>query len=242
MVVSEAIYSLIDPSTHGARKDHTGNTIRKVAIVMDAKVFPKTSGQIAARPSQEEAEAAVRTLLAFAGDNPSREGLVDTPRRVTKAYKEYFAGYAMDPADVLSRSFHDVGGYDDMVMLRDIGFTSHCEHHMAPFYGRAHVAYLPNGSVVGISKIARVVDLFARRLQIQEKMTSEIARSIMDNLGARGVAVIIEATHTCMSSRGVGKHGVATMTSQFLGEFKTNPVLQARFMQQSVSVQQPFSI
>jgi GTP cyclohydrolase I len=199
---------------------------------MDAKVSPNTSSRAVARPSQEEAEAAVRTLLAWAGDDPEREGLLDTPRRVTKAYQEYFAGYAQDPAESLARTFSETNGYDDMVMLRDIPFTSHCEHHIAPFYGKAHIAYLPNGSIVGISKIARVVEGFARRLQTQEVMTAQIAGCIRDNLDCLGVAVMIDAVHTCMSSRGVGKPDVATLTTQFTGEFKTNPALQARFMEQ----------
>lgn len=198
---------------------------------MDVKVVDKIAHLPVKKPTQEEAEAAVRTLLAYAGDDPRREGLIDTPRRVTKAFKEYYAGYEQNPADILDRTFHDVAGYDDMVMLRDISFTSHCEHHMAPFYGRAHVAYLPNGSVVGISKIARVVDTYARRLQTQESMTAQIADAIAEHLSARGVAVYLEAVHTCMASRGVQKHGVATITTQFRGEFKTNPVLQARFME-----------
>jgi len=183
------------------------------------------------RPTQEEAEAAVRTLLAWAGDDPNREGLLDTPRRVAKAFKEYFSGYHDDPADVLSRTFEDVGGYDDIVMLRDIEFNSHCEHHIAPFVGRAHVAYLPTKSVVGISKLARVVEIFARRLQTQETMTAQIAHAIRDALEPRGVAVMLEAVHTCMSMRGIGKRNVATITTQFVGEFKTNPVMQARFME-----------
>jgi GTP cyclohydrolase I len=183
------------------------------------------------RPTQAEAEAAVRTLLEWAGDDPSREGLADTPKRVARAFKEYFAGYLEDPADVLSRTFHEVGGYDDIVMLRDIEFTSHCEHHVAPFVGRAHVAYLPVKSVVGISKLARVVEIFARRLQTQENMTAQIANTIADSLEPRGVAVMLEAVHSCMSMRGVSKRGVATITSQFIGEFKTNPVMQARFME-----------
>jgi GTP cyclohydrolase IA len=200
---------------------------------MDAKVIQKPVFQTIEHPSQEEAEAAVRTLIAWAGDNPNREGLRDTPKRVVKAYREYFAGYQQDPAHILARTFEDVDDYEDMVMLRDISFTSHCEHHIAPFYGRAHIAYLPNGSVVGISKIARIVEMYARRLQIQEAMTSQIASAIDEHLAARGVAVMIDAVHTCMSSRGIGKHGVSTLTTQFLGEFKTNPVLQARFMQQA---------
>jgi GTP cyclohydrolase I len=184
------------------------------------------------RPSQAEAEAAVRTLLAWAGDDPDREGLLETPRRVVEAYREYFKGYGEEPAQVLSRTFEEVGGYDDIVMLRDIPFSSHCEHHMAPFIGRAHVAYLPTHSVVGISKLARVVETFARRLQTQETMTAQVARSINEALEPRGVAVMIEAVHTCMSMRGVGKSNVATITTQFIGEFKSNPVLQKRFMDQ----------
>ena len=183
------------------------------------------------KPSQEEAEAAVRTLLAWAGDDPAREGLLDTPRRVTKAFSEYFEGYDKDPAEELSRTFTDVGGYDDIVMLRDIEFTSHCEHHIAPFVGRVHVAYLPTESVVGISKLARVVEIYARRLQTQETMTAQIAHTIASTLKPRGVAVMIEAVHTCMSMRGIGKRNVATITTQFIGEFKTNPVTQARFME-----------
>ncbi len=197
---------------------------------MDAKVHQKPFVTPVSIPSKEEAEAAVRTLLAWAGDDPSREGLIDTPRRVTKAFKEYFSGYGQDPADILDRTFAEISGYEDMVMLRDIQFSSHCEHHMAPFYGRVHVAYLPNGSVVGISKIARVVDAFAKRLQIQEAMTAQIAKALHDHLQPRGVAVMIEAAHTCMSMRGVQKHDVATITTQFTGEFKTNPVMQARFV------------
>ncbi len=184
-----------------------------------------------ARPSQEEAEAAVRTLLAWAGDDPAREGLLDTPRRVAKAFNEYFSGYGEDPAEALSRTFEDAGGYDDIVMLRDIEFNSHCEHHIAPFIGRAHVAYLPTREIVGLSKLARVVDVFARRLQTQETMTAQIANTINDTLEPRGVAVMLEAVHTCMSMRGIGKRNVATITTQFIGEFKSNPVLQTRFME-----------
>jgi GTP cyclohydrolase IA len=185
----------------------------------------------AARPSQEEAEAAVRTLLAWAGDDPAREGLHDTPKRVAKAFREYFSGYDDDPVEALSRTFSDVGGYDDIVMLRDIEFSSHCEHHIAPFIGRTHVAYLPTKAVVGISKLARVVDIYARRLQTQETMTAQIANTIEAALKPRGVAVMVEAVHTCMSMRGIGKRNVATITTQFTGEFKTNPAMQARFME-----------
>jgi GTP cyclohydrolase I len=196
---------------------------------MDAIVKPLT--RAAKRPTQEEAEAAVRTLLAWAGDDPAREGLVDTPRRVAKAFREYFSGYGENAADVLARTFNEVGGYDDIVMLRDIEFNSHCEHHIAPFIGRAHVAYLPTSSVVGISKLARVVEIYARRLQTQETMTAQIANAIHDSLAPRGVAVMIEAVHTCMSMRGIGKRNVATITTQFMGDFKTDPVKQARFME-----------
>lgn len=199
---------------------------------MDAKFLPKTQFQPVKRPTQQEAEDAVRTLLAWAGDDPRREGLTDTPRRVVKAYREYFDGYEQNPGEILSRTFEEVDGYKDMVMLKGIPFTSHCEHHIAPFYGHAHIAYLPNGGVVGISKIARLVEMYARRLQIQEAMTAQIATAIDENLGARGAAVMIEAVHTCMSSRGVQKSGVSTLTTQFTGEFKTNPSMQARFMDQ----------
>ncbi|MFM8746604.1 MAG: GTP cyclohydrolase I FolE [Aestuariivirga sp.] len=197
---------------------------------MDA-VIKKIPAKPVKRPSQEEAEAAVRTLLAWAGDNPDREGLLDTPKRVTKAFREYFSGYEEDPAEALSRTFDDVAGYDDIVMLRDIDFISHCEHHIAPFVGRAHVAYLPSNSVVGISKLARVVEIYARRLQTQETMTAQIATAISDALKPRGVAVLVEAVHTCMSFRGIGKRNIATNTTQFAGEFKSNPALQARFME-----------
>lgn len=199
---------------------------------MDAKVVTKSFPQSHEQPSEAEAEAAVRTLLAWAGDDPRREGLRETPQRVAKAFKEYFSGYGQDPADFLDRVFEEVGGYDDMVMLRDIPFTSHCEHHIAPFFGRAHVAYLPMGGVVGLSKIARTVDVFARRLQTQETMTAQIANAVCEHLGARGSAVMLEAVHTCMSIRGVQKPGVATVTTQFVGEFRSNPSLQARFMEQ----------
>ena len=201
---------------------------------MDAiikKFQRETADSKVKRPSQEEAEAAVRVLLAWAGDDPAREGLLDTPRRVTKAFNEYFSGYHEDPAETLSRTFTEVGGYDDIVMLRDIEFTSHCEHHIAPFVGRAHVAYLPTEQVVGISKLARVVEIFARRLQTQETMTAQIANSICASLKPRGSAVMIEAVHTCMSMRGIGKRNVATITTQFTGEFKSNPAMQARFME-----------
>lgn len=171
------------------------------------------------RPSQAEAEAAVRTLLRWAGDDPGREGLLETPSRVAKAYRELFGGYEMDPADVLGRTFEEVAGYDDIVIVKDIHFHSHCEHHMVPIIGKAHVAYLPDGKVLGLSKIARVVDIFARRLQTQETMTSQIASAIDETLAPRGVAVMIEAEHMCMAMRGIKKQGSTTTTTSFTGTF-----------------------
>lgn len=182
------------------------------------------------RPSKEEAMAAVRTLIAWAGDNPDREGLKDTPKRVVNAYSEWYRGYDLDPAEELSRVFEDVSGYDDMVILREIDVESHCEHHMAPFLGTAYVAYLPTDKVVGISKLVKVVEIFAKRLQTQETMTAQIAAAIDDALKPRGSAVMIDAVHQCMSTRGVHHPNVSTITTQFTGEFKTNPALQERFL------------
>jgi GTP cyclohydrolase I len=183
------------------------------------------------RPTQEEAEAAVRTLLLWAGDNPDREGLLDTPQRVANTYKELFSGYAQDPADVLGRTFEEVSGYEDMILIQDIPFFSHCEHHMVPIIGKAHVAYLPDGEkVVGLSKIARVVDMFAHRLQTQESMTAQIANAIQESLRPRGVAVMIEAEHMCMAMRGIRKAGSTTTTTTFTGSFKTEINEQVRFM------------
>ncbi len=181
------------------------------------------------RPSRAEAEAAVRTLLRWAGDDPDREGLRETPRRVVKAYEEFFKGYHEDPDDVLSRVFEEVEGYDDLVLVRDIPFTSHCEHHVVPFVGRAHIAYYPTGGVVGLSKLARLVDVFARRLQTQEAMTAQIAAEIEKHLAPRGVAVLVEAEHMCMSMRGVLKQGSSTVTVQFSGVFRDDPAQQAHF-------------
>jgi GTP cyclohydrolase I len=178
------------------------------------------------KPSRAEAEEAVRTLLRWAGDNPIREGLMETPSRVVRAYEEYFSGYKIDPSDYLARTFEEVGGYDEIVLLRDIRFESHCEHHLSPIVGKVHVAYLPANRVVGISKLARVVDIFAKRLQIQEKMTIEIAQAIQEVLIPQGVAVLIEATHHCMSTRGVHKQGMAMLTSHMTGIFKTEPALR----------------
>ena len=182
------------------------------------------------KPSREEAMAAVRTLIAWAGDNPDREGLKDTPKRVINAYSEWYRGYDLDPAEELSRVFEDVSGYDDMVILREIDVESHCEHHMAPFLGTAYVAYLPTDKVVGISKLVKVVEIFAKRLQTQETMTAQIAEAIDSALHPRGTAIMIDAVHQCMSTRGVHHPNVSTITTQFTGEFKTNPALQDRFL------------
>jgi GTP cyclohydrolase I len=182
------------------------------------------------RPSEAEVEAAVLTLLRWTGDDPEREGLRDTPRRVASAYREMFNGYDMDPAEELGRTFEEVAGYDDLVIVRDIQFHSHCEHHMVPIVGKAHVGYLPDGKVVGLSKIARVVDIFAHRLQTQEAMTAQIAGVIQDVLNPRGVAVMLEAEHMCMAMRGIRKQGSTTLTSTFTGTFKDNPEEQIRFM------------
>ncbi len=185
----------------------------------------------ARRPTREEAEAAVRTLIAWAGDDPTREGLLDTPGRVVEAYGEFFAGYEGDPYEALDRTFEDVKGYDDLVMVRDIRIESHCEHHMLPIIGVAHVAYMPTGSVVGISKLARVVDLYAKRLQTQETMTAQIANAIEEVLKPRGVAIMIDAIHECMTTRGVHKPGTTTITTQFTGVFKEDASYRERFMQ-----------
>ena len=182
------------------------------------------------KPSREEAEAAVRTLIAWAGDNPTREGLVDTPRRVVKAYEELFSGYGEDPGIALSKVFSDVDGYSDIVVVRDIPFFSHCEHHMVPFFGKAHIGYYPSDGVVGLSKLARIVDTFARRLQTQEAMSSQIIEAVDAALHTRGVAIMVEAEHMCMSMRGVKKHGVSTVTTQFSGAFRQNPNEQVRFL------------
>ena len=191
-------------------------------IVRRKGPVPSKPPPAAKTPSRAEAEAAVRTLIAWAGDDPTREGLLDTPQRVADAYKEYFSGYGLDPVEVLSRQFEETGGYDDLVMLRDIRVESHCEHHIAPFLGVAHVAYLPNGRIVGISKIARVVEIFAKRLQTQETMTAQIADAIEAALRPRGVAVLIEAEHQCMSTRGVHQPGVKTITTRFTGTLETD--------------------
>ena len=198
---------------------------------MDAVVKQFQRDDVSAkRPSQKEAEEAVRTLLRYIGDDPDREGLKDTPRRVVKSYAEIYGGYEQDPEDVLGRTFEEVAGYDDIVFVKDIPFFSHCEHHMVPIIGKAHVAYLPDGRVLGLSKIARTIDIFARRLQTQETMTAQIANAIDEILQPKGVAVLIEADHMCMAMRGVQKIGSSTMTTTFTGTFKHDPREQARFM------------
>jgi GTP cyclohydrolase I len=182
------------------------------------------------RPSRAEAEAAVRTLIAYVGDNPDREGLVETPKRFVSAYEELFAGYKECPVEVLDRTFSETGGYDDLVLVRDIPFYSHCEHHVMPFTGKAHIAYVPVERVVGLSKIARLIDVYARRLQTQEHLTSQIATAIDEILKPRGAAVMLEAEHTCMSMRGVTKPGSLTVTTQFTGLFRNDPQEQVRFI------------
>lgn len=200
---------------------------------MDAQVKPlniaKPANSTTTRPSRDEAEAAVRTLIAWAGDDPSREGLLETPARVTKAYGELFAGYDQDPKEVLSKTFKEVGGYDDLVLVKGIPFHAHCEHHMVPFFGKAHIAYLPHDGVVGLSKLARLVEVYARRLQTQETMTAQIIDAINENLGPRGAAVMLEAEHMCMTMRGVKAHDVLTVTHRFTGVFAEDRVEQDRF-------------
>ncbi len=200
---------------------------------MDVRVKSLTTPPVVsapvARPSREEAEAAVRTLIAWAGDDPQREGLLETPARVAKAYGELFAGYGQDAGEVLSKTFKEVGGYDDLVLVKGIPFYAHCEHHMVPFYGQAHIAYLPHDGVVGLSKLARLVDVFARRLQTQETMTAQIIDAINENLGPRGAAVMLEAEHMCMTMRGVKAHDVKTITHRFTGVFAEDRVEQDRF-------------
>ena len=180
--------------------------------------------------TQDQAEDAVRTLLRWAGEDPGREGLIDTPRRVAKAYGDWFSGYSVDPREYLARTFEEVEGYDELIVLRDIEFESHCEHHMAPIIGKAHVGYLPAGKVVGISKLARVVETYARRFQVQEKMTAQIANCIQDVLQPRGVGVVIEGAHECMTTRGVHKRGVSMVTSKMLGTFREDARTRAEFL------------
>lgn len=204
-------------------------TARKPASPIDlaAAAHEAAPGQ---KPSREDAERAVRTLIAWAGDDPDREGLRETPARVVRSYEEYFRGYTDDPVELLMRTFEETDGYDEMVLLRDIRFESHCEHHIAPIIGRAHVAYFPRHRVIGISKLARLVEVYALRLQIQEKMTAQIANTIQDVLQPYGVAVVIEAAHQCMTTRGVHKHGVVMVTSRMLGAFRKDQATRREFL------------
>jgi len=186
--------------------------------------------QILKKPTRAEAEEAVKTLISWTGDNPYREGLIDTPKRVVKSYEEFFAGYTLNPDEILDKTFEEIEGYDEMVMVKDIRLESHCEHHMVPILGKAHVAYIPNNRIVGISKLARVVDVYAKRLQTQETMTSQIADTIERVLKPKGVAIVIDAAHQCMSSRGVHKTETSTVTSRMLGLFRTNSSTRSEFM------------
>jgi len=195
--------------------------------------MPETAAKpaiVADRPSREEAEGAVRTLLSFIGEDVEREGLLDTPKRVVKSYEEFYAGYAIDPDEELRRTFEETEGYDEMVVLRNITFESHCEHHMAPIIGVANIAYLPDRRVVGISKLARVLEIYAKRLQTQETMTVQIAETVERVLKPRGVAVVIDAEHQCMTTRGIRKHGVTTLTSHMLGAFRDDPETRREFL------------
>jgi GTP cyclohydrolase IA len=201
-----------------------------VNIQTPARHLPSGQASELPRPSQAEAESAIRTLLRWAGDDPDREGLADTPSRVARAYREWFCGYEEEPVELLARSFEETDGYDEMVLLRDIRLESTCEHHMAPILGKVHVAYLPNGRVVGISKLARVVDAYAKRLQIQEKLTAQIANTLNEVLKPKGVAVVVEAAHQCMTTRGVHKPGVTMMTSRMLGAFRDDASTRREFL------------
>ncbi len=200
---------------------------KHLSVANVAAEAAKTAG---GKPSRAEAEQAVRTLIRWAGDDPAREGLIDTPKRVASAYEEFFAGYDADPVEILKRTFEETDGYDEIVVLKDIRLESHCEHHMVPIIGVAHVAYLPHRRVVGISKLARVIDAYAKRLQIQEKMTAQVANAINDVLEPKGVAVVIEAAHQCMTTRGVSKPGVTMVTSRMLGAFRDDPTTRREFL------------
>jgi GTP cyclohydrolase I len=199
--------------------------------VSDRAIHTESKNEELKKPSREEAMDAVRTLISWAGDDPEREGLIETPKRVVKAYEEFFAGYAEDPVKVLGKTFEDVKGYDDIVFLRDINIETHCEHHMVPILGKAHVAYLPKNKVVGISKLARVIEIFAKRLQTQETMTMQILNTIDDTLDPYGTAIMIDAKHQCMTTRGINKPNVSTVTTKFSGSFSNDTDLRQRFMQ-----------
>ena len=199
--------------------------------VSDRAIHTESNNEELKKPSREEAMDAVRTLISWAGDDPEREGLIETPKRVVKAYEEFFAGYAQDPVKVLGKTFEDVKGYDDIVFLRDINIETHCEHHMVPILGKAHVAYLPKNKVVGIYKLARVIEIFAKRLQTQETMTMQILNTIDDTLDPYGTAIMIDAKHQCMTTRGINKPNVSTVTTKFSGSFSNDTDLRQRFMQ-----------
>lgn len=196
-----------------------------------SKASSRTKKNLAiSAPTQDEAEEAVRTLIRWAGDDPTREGLIDTPRRVAKSYREFFSGYEQNPSEILSRTFSETDGYDEMIVLKDIRFESHCEHHMAPIIGRAHIAYLPRKRVVGISKLARLLECYAKRLQIQEKLTAQIANTLNEELQPRGVAVVIDASHQCMTTRGIHKAGTSMVTSRMLGAFRNDSSTRREFL------------
>jgi GTP cyclohydrolase I len=201
--------------------------VRANLHALERATKPETEAR---KPGRAEVEAAVRTIIRWAGEDPERDGLIETPSRVTRSYEEFFSGYGQDPVEMLEKTFEEIEGYDEMVVLRDVGFASHCEHHMAPIIGRAWVAYIPNARVVGISKLARVVDVYARRLQIQEKMTAQIANTIDRVLKPQGVGVIIKATHHCMTTRGVHKPGTDLVTSRMLGCFRDNALTRQEFL------------
>ena len=205
--------------------------MKKKEFKMDAITPKEISKETSEKKvSRKEAEEAVRVLIKWAGDNPNREGLIDTPKRVVNAYEEFFSGYTLSPEKILSKTFEDVNGYDEIVMLKNISLNSHCEHHMVPIIGKVHLAYIPVDKVVGISKLARVVDIFGKRLQTQETMTKQIAETIQNCLKPKGVAVYIEAFHECMTTRGVAKPDVSTVTSSFLGDFKTDEKMEKKFL------------
>lgn len=225
MLMKQTPFTLTSASRE-KRRLHMDSVVKSLY----ARAVPKPAEKVNDnRPTREEAEAAVRTLIRWVSDDPTREGLVETPKRVVDAYEELFSGYGEKPETFLDRTFAEVGGYDDMILVKDIEFYSHCEHHMVPFHGRVHVAYLPDQSVVGLSKLARVVDVFARRLQTQETMTAQIAEAIQTHLKPKGVAVVVEAEHMCMCMRGVRKQGSSTVTSRFTGSFRDNAEERSRF-------------
>jgi GTP cyclohydrolase I len=220
---------LANPRKPSARAARASKQPAARALKQPAARIPAARTRIR-RPSQDEAEAAVRTLIRWAGDDPDREGLAGTPDRVVRAYREFFRGYDQDPHAILKRTFQETDGYDEMIVLRDMRFESHCEHHIAPIIGRAHIAYLPHHRVVGISKLARLLDCYAKRLQIQEKMTAQIANTLQEVLQPRGVAVVIDASHQCMTTRGVHKPNTSMVTSRMLGAFRTDPSTRREFL------------